>query len=497
MTQQAVLADGLMPAAGNGAVPAGARPAGRRVVLVQTKAEAAGAQEITRILGRGLTARGYDVYSIFLFRRTAAFDREPNTAFCAAQRPTGPVTLLKMFVALVRHLKELQPDVALCFQHYGILVGTLAAHMAGTPIVIANRTSSKSLVPRWARAADLAFGLIGLFRRVVVNCRAIEQEYAAFPRRYRNRVMRIDHGFEAKAAALGRNDARKLLKLPADATLVGSVGRLHPGKNPAAAIRILPGRDWHLALAGQGEARRELAALAAALGVNDRVHFLGELPPARIGAFLRALDVFVFPSLAETFGLAAVRSRASRSPGGGQRYRRAAREAGGRRPAVRLVRQCQRHGCFRHGCPAAGRGPAARGRAGVARHAIVATLFPRRHGGALCRADRGGGTSLLAASQGLIRWRPPISTPTDCLTAPKRRRPQASGSVLRRRCGTSRSCSTRRGCGAGRSARAITTLTARPASLTSRYASSRCATPACAILSSTRPPCAPGLLERL
>jgi len=306
MTQQAVLADGLMPAAGNGAVPAGARPAGRRVVLVQTKAEAAGAQEITRILGRGLTARGYDVYSIFLFRRTAAFDREPNTAFCAAQRPTGPVTLLKMFVALVRHLKELQPDVALCFQHYGILVGTLAAHMAGTPIVIANRTSSKSLVPRWARAADLAFGLIGLFRRVVVNCRAIEQEYAAFPRRYRNRVMRIDHGFEAKAAALGRNDARKLLKLPADATLVGSVGRLHPGKNLAAAIRILPGRDWHLALAGQGEARRELAALAAALGVNDRVHFLGELPPARIGAFLRALDVFVFPSLAETFGLAAV-----------------------------------------------------------------------------------------------------------------------------------------------------------------------------------------------
>lgn len=306
MTQQAVLADGLMAAAGNGAVPAGARPAGRRVVLVQTKAEAAGAQEITRILGRGLTARGYDVYSIFLFRRTAAFDREPNTAFCAAQRPTGPVTLLKMFVALVRHLKELQPDVVLCFQHYGILVGTLAAHMAGTPIVIANRTSSKSLVPRWARAADLAFGLIGLFRRVVVNCRAIEQEYAAFPRRYRNRVMRIDHGFEAKAAALGRNDARKVLKLPADATLVGSVGRLHPGKNLAAAIRILPGRDWHLALAGQGEARRDLAALAAALGVSDRVHFLGELPPARIGAFLRALDVFVFPSLAETFGLAAV-----------------------------------------------------------------------------------------------------------------------------------------------------------------------------------------------
>ena len=306
MIEQAMMADGLMADASKGVAPVGTRATGRRVVLVQTQAEAAGAQEITRLLGRGLAARGYDVYSIFLFRRTGAFDREPNTVFCAAKRPAGPVALLKIFVALLRHLKALQPDAVLCFQHYGILVGTLAAYMAGTRVVIANRTSSKSLVPRWARATDLAFGLSGLFRKVVVNCRAIEHEYATFPRRYRNRLTRIDHGFEAKTAALGRNDARKLLKLPADATLVGSVARLHPGKNLAAAIRILPGRDWHLALAGQGEARDDLIALAKSLGVSDRVHFLGELPPAQIGAFLRALDVFVFPTLAETFGLAAV-----------------------------------------------------------------------------------------------------------------------------------------------------------------------------------------------
>src|SRR4029453_8347045 len=72
MTPQALRPDGMVPATTKNAAPAGARPSGLRVVLVQTQAEAAGAQEITRILGRGLTARGYDVYSIFLFRRTAA-----------------------------------------------------------------------------------------------------------------------------------------------------------------------------------------------------------------------------------------------------------------------------------------------------------------------------------------------------------------------------------------------------------------------------------------
>ena len=38
----------------------------------------------------------------------------------------------------------------------------------------------------------------------------------------------------------------------------------------------------------------------------DRVHFVGELTPEQVGIFLRALDVFVFPSLAESFGLAPV-----------------------------------------------------------------------------------------------------------------------------------------------------------------------------------------------
>src|SRR5690606_16519935 len=42
------------------------------------------------------------------------------------------------------------------------------------------------------------------------------------------------------------------------------------------------------------------------LGVAGRVHLIGDLPPTKIGLFLAGLNVFVFPSTAETFGLAAV-----------------------------------------------------------------------------------------------------------------------------------------------------------------------------------------------
>src|SRR5262245_8370053 len=210
-----------------------------RVVLLQTQAEGAGAQEISRILGRGLASRGYDVHHVFLYRRTAAYDDQPDTFFCTRERPRGPFGLVAMLLALVRHLKHLQPDAVLTFQHYGNVVGALAARLAGVRTVIANRMTALSLIPAWLRRIDLALGVAGVFRRVVVNSEPVAREYDTYPDRYRSRVVRIEHGFEAKVSDLAKGEAREKLGLQSDVPLIGSVARLHPGKNLTAAIRIL------------------------------------------------------------------------------------------------------------------------------------------------------------------------------------------------------------------------------------------------------------------
>jgi glycosyltransferase involved in cell wall biosynthesis len=283
-------------------------PAARqlRIALVQTQAEGAGAQEIMRILGNGLTACGYDVHYLFLFRRTAAFDTQPNTHFCALERPNNVRSVIRMFRDLVGHLRALQPDVVLTFQHYGNLIGSAAARLAGAAIV-ANRTSARALEPRWTRILDFAFGITGLFDRIVVNSKSVEDEYKSFPWAYRKRVVRIDHGFAPKRSGLSRGEARRCFELPPNVPLLGSVARLHSQKNLGAAIRLLAERpDWHLALAGQGEQRPLLEAQARELNVAHRVHFLGELSRERVAMFLNSLDVFVFPTRMETFGLAAV-----------------------------------------------------------------------------------------------------------------------------------------------------------------------------------------------
>jgi len=73
-----------------------------RVVLVQTQAENAGAQEISRLLGAGLVARGYDVSNLFFFRKSDSFDEPPNTFYCAPSRPGNPLALLRMLWTLCR-----------------------------------------------------------------------------------------------------------------------------------------------------------------------------------------------------------------------------------------------------------------------------------------------------------------------------------------------------------------------------------------------------------
>jgi glycosyltransferase involved in cell wall biosynthesis len=286
-----------------------------RIALIQTQAEGAGAQEIARLLDRGLQARGYEVHHVFFFRRTAAFDGLPNAIFCAHERPDGVGSLARLMFRLFAHVRRLRPDAVLCFQHYGSLVGAPVARLAGARGIIANWNSARVLMPAWIRLIDLLFGMTGMFSRVVVNSRNVEDEFIRYPRSYRGRLVRIDHGFECKTSAINRPAARALLGIPENAVLLGCVARLHPLKNLAAAIRLLPfDARWHLAIAGQGQEQPALAAVARDLGCADRVHFLGELAPDRVATLLRALDVFVFPTLAETFGLAAVEAAQAAVP---------------------------------------------------------------------------------------------------------------------------------------------------------------------------------------
>lgn len=110
-----------------------------------------------------------------------------------------------------------------------------------------------------------------------------------------------------QAALLPRDEARRALGLDAQAWIVGNVGRLHPDKDQATLLRgfaqALPGLPGNarLALLGKGRLEDSLKALAAELGIAERVDFLGQVADAR--RYFQAFDVFALSSDHEPFGM--------------------------------------------------------------------------------------------------------------------------------------------------------------------------------------------------
>ncbi len=112
-----------------------------------------------------------------------------------------------------------------------------------------------------------------------------------------------------------RAEARAALGLPQDRPLLVCVGALIPRKGQVFAIEALaelPGAE--LLLAGSGADEAALRTRAAALGLADRVHFLGAVSHGDLPRLLSAADVFVLPTASEGLANAWVEALACGTP---------------------------------------------------------------------------------------------------------------------------------------------------------------------------------------
>jgi len=106
---------------------------------------------------------------------------------------------------------------------------------------------------------------------------------------------------------------RAALATPAQAPLLLSMGRLHEAKGHDVSLQALAQLpDAYLWIAGVGPLEAKLKALAAALGVAERVRFLGWRTDA--AALYRACDLVVFPSRYEPLGNVVIQSWAHGAP---------------------------------------------------------------------------------------------------------------------------------------------------------------------------------------
>lgn len=206
-------------------------------------------------------------------------------------------------------------DGLIAYQATASLIVGIVGWLTGTRARIVHQTVEPLITAAPIRLMDRLVGTLGVYHANIVNSIWTQSQFAHYPKRYRRSLVLIEHGIAPPALRRGRAEVLRAYEVPDDGPILLNTGRLVEQKNQAVLIRALvdlPGT--RLVLAGAGPLLEEYRDVAARLGVADRLHLLGAVPHAEIADLYAAADLFVFPSLHETFGISAVEAVLLRRP---------------------------------------------------------------------------------------------------------------------------------------------------------------------------------------
>lgn len=214
-----------------------------------------------------------------------------------------------------RAVREVRP--ALFHAHLttplGCKYGLLGAALARVPGVL----GTVHLVPESAPGFRYALSqrlITACVQRYIAVSRGIADRLLASMRVPLRKLRVIENGIPlARFGRPGSPTRPGGIASTAHRPLVLAVARLEEQKGHAyllEAARHIPEVD--LVIAGEGSKRTELEAQARALGLADRVHFLGFR--SDVPDLLAACDIFVLPSLCEGLPLAILEAMAAWKP---------------------------------------------------------------------------------------------------------------------------------------------------------------------------------------
>jgi glycosyltransferase involved in cell wall biosynthesis len=259
-------------------------------VIAHNGSEIFGGGELAPVLLlRGLQARGHRVLMLCRDREIAARAAAYGIP-TGVQRVGGDLMLLDA-LRLAARLRRERPDALLLTTFKKVSLAGLAGRMARVPRIVQRVVLSTDTPARGARYRGAFRHLVDA---VVVNAESMRAPFlAADPRLDPAKVVAIRDGVRAPGRSAPPGAVRAELGIPAAAPVIGAVARLARQKRFDRLVRVLAAlpSDVHCLLAGEGEARDRILALAAELGVTGRLH----LPGFRrdVGDVLAALDVFV------------------------------------------------------------------------------------------------------------------------------------------------------------------------------------------------------------
>lgn len=218
--------------------------------------------------------------------------------------------------------------VHVMFPSYSCAVAKKAAKELGLPIVAHIHTQPENVynfLPSFLKTKTIYDGILRFLVRTVRDAQCILCPSELGKRQYRSidpslPITVLSNGVDL--AQFGETDVRPFMKkynLAPERKHLLFVGRLMEEKGVETLVRAIPeivrGNAFaHLDIVGTGPLMQKLRALAAALGVGDRVTFLGRVSDEDRLAAYNACTLFVLPSHVELEGMVVLEAMACKKP---------------------------------------------------------------------------------------------------------------------------------------------------------------------------------------
>lgn len=226
----------------------------------------------------------------------------PVLEFGTGKHAASPATM-RGLAGAAAYLRRERVAILNCMLGIITLFGPFVGRAAGVPVVINHQRNAAYWIRGGARERVYGFVNRRLVDAVAVNSGAARDELV---RRFgvpAAKVVDVGAGIDVERFAWAPPDTRLAAELGlAGHPVVGIVAKLSPVKGHEwfleAAARVARERnDTRFLIVGDGPRRSELEGMAGALGLADKVVFLGARDD--VPALLRLMDVFVLSSVSE------------------------------------------------------------------------------------------------------------------------------------------------------------------------------------------------------
>lgn len=300
------------------------RPEGPlRVLFVVPQLGFGGAERHVATLLPRLDRSRFSPSLLCIGRGGSLFDEVAAAGVPARALHRGKGSYAPALAEMVGHMRRTRPDIVVTRGAKNAeVLGRLAALLSGVPCSVVWVHNNEDLRPR-DRVRRLSDRLLDRFTSAYFGVAFAQLPYLTATLGYPPEKIRIIQNgvdvaqFEPHRVA-GRDPALAAeLGVAADEPVVGIVAVLRPEKDHAGflrAARLVLERHpkARFLVVGRGAREGELKALAAELGIADRVVFTGAR--SDVPAILGLLDVFVLSSYTEAFPMAVLEAMAVGTP---------------------------------------------------------------------------------------------------------------------------------------------------------------------------------------